>query len=457
VEEKRRILAIGTGDTKADELLFMRERIEAVGGVAVMMDVSVLGDPLHEPEALSAFIEEMRSSVPAQCRTARDSRAHQRRRLQRQGAGYLRPLGRRGHRSARPEASCMSGSLPKALVLDFGGVVTRTLFETHPLTEQVPGLKPGTLNWRGPFDPASDALWRSMQADEISERDYWKTRTREVGKMVGEDWQDMSTFVQRARGADPQAVVRPETGRAIRIAHEAGVRLAILSSELDLFYGESFRERLPLLLLFEVIVDATYTKILKPDSRAYAMVGEALQLPLSSCVFVDDPKRNVEDASARHAHRSFRRRPTGAKLCRGAQSFRPDALLIGKPESLPMRDINFLTENNAKPIRHPMAHPAEMRATPPKIIMKGEGVSVTDAEGRTVLDAVGGLWNVNLGYSCDPIKKAMAAVADGAYEAGVMLRVSGNNIILSPPLIITAVDVAKIAEGLDAGLAAAAA
>ncbi|WP_095202968.1 aminotransferase class III-fold pyridoxal phosphate-dependent enzyme [Mesorhizobium carmichaelinearum] len=73
-----------------------------------------------------------------------------------------------------------------------------------------------------------------------------------------------------------------------------------------------------------------------------------------------------------------------------------------------MRDINFLTETNAKPIWHPMAHPAEMRANPPKVIMKGEGVMVTDIGGNTVLDAVGGLWNVNLGYSCDPIKKAIA-------------------------------------------------
>ena len=192
----------------------------------------------------------------------------------------------------------MSGSLPKALVLDFGGVVTRTLFETHALTEQALGLEPGTLDWRGPFDPASDALWRSMQADEISERDYWKTRTREVGRLVGEDWQDMSTFVQRARGADPQAVVRPEAERAIRIAHTAGIKLAVLSNELDLFYGKSFRERLPLLALFETIVDATYTKILKPDTRAYAMVGEALQLPLNACVFVDDQKRNVDGAVA---------------------------------------------------------------------------------------------------------------------------------------------------------------
>lgn len=189
-------------------------------------------------------------------------------------------------------------SAPKALVLDFGGVVTRTLFETHELTEKALGLKPGTLAWQGPFDLASDPLWRSMQADEISERDYWKTRTREVGQLVGEDWDAMETFVRRARGADPEAVVRPEANRAIREAHAAGVRLAVLSNELDLFYGADFRSRLPLLSLFETIIDATYTKILKPDLRAYQAVAEALGLPANACVFVDDQKRNIDGAIA---------------------------------------------------------------------------------------------------------------------------------------------------------------
>ena len=73
-----------------------------------------------------------------------------------------------------------------------------------------------------------------------------------------------------------------------------------------------------------------------------------------------------------------------------------------------MRDTNFIVENNAKPIWHPMAHPAEMRANGPKVITAGQGVNITDLDGRTTLDAVGGLWNVNLGYSCDPIKKAIA-------------------------------------------------
>jgi putative hydrolase of the HAD superfamily len=186
----------------------------------------------------------------------------------------------------------------KALILDFGGVVTRTLFETHDITERALGLSPGTLTWRGPFDPSTDPLWVSMQAREITERDYWMTRTREVGALVGEDWSDMKTFVQRARGADAELVLRPEARDAILKAKQAGMKLAILSNELDLFYGTAFRKRFPLIELFDVIVDATYTKILKPDPRAYEQVLAELGLDRKNCVFVDDQKKNIEGAIA---------------------------------------------------------------------------------------------------------------------------------------------------------------
>jgi uncharacterized protein (UPF0261 family) len=45
-----RILVVGTGDTKADELLFMRDRIARAGGVPVMMDVGILADPPYCPD-----------------------------------------------------------------------------------------------------------------------------------------------------------------------------------------------------------------------------------------------------------------------------------------------------------------------------------------------------------------------------------------------------------------------
>ncbi|HWT56920.1 MAG TPA: aspartate aminotransferase family protein [Rhizobium sp.] len=72
-----------------------------------------------------------------------------------------------------------------------------------------------------------------------------------------------------------------------------------------------------------------------------------------------------------------------------------------------MRETNFIIENNARHMWHPMAHPAEMQAQPPRIITAGEGVEIVDIQGKKVLDAVGGLWNVNLGYSCEPVKKAI--------------------------------------------------
>jgi putative hydrolase of the HAD superfamily len=186
----------------------------------------------------------------------------------------------------------------RALVLDFGGVISRTLFETHAETEAALGLAPGTLPWRGPFDPDGDPLWQAMQADRISERDYWLTRTREVGRLLGEDWTRMEQFVQRARGADPALVIRPEAIEAIERARAAGCRLALLSNELDLFYGADFRRRLPLLETFDLIVDATHTGILKPDPRAYAAVTDGLGVAPADCVFVDDQARNVAGARA---------------------------------------------------------------------------------------------------------------------------------------------------------------
>jgi adenosylmethionine-8-amino-7-oxononanoate aminotransferase len=70
---------------------------------------------------------------------------------------------------------------------------------------------------------------------------------------------------------------------------------------------------------------------------------------------------------------------------------------------------NFLRENNARQVWHPMAHPNEMEASPPRIIVSAEGCHVTDIDGNRVIDAVGGLWNVNLGYSNAAIKEAIAA------------------------------------------------
>ena len=73
-----------------------------------------------------------------------------------------------------------------------------------------------------------------------------------------------------------------------------------------------------------------------------------------------------------------------------------------------MKDDNFLRENNARHMWHPMGHQGQQQANPPAIITGASGVRITDIDGREMVDAVGGLWNVNLGYSCDPVRDAIS-------------------------------------------------
>jgi len=67
---------------------------------------------------------------------------------------------------------------------------------------------------------------------------------------------------------------------------------------------------------------------------------------------------------------------------------------------------------NAKYLWHPMAHPQAMIDTPPDIITRGEGSWVWDADGHKLLDGVGGLWSVNLGFGRTEIRDAIVAQLD---------------------------------------------
>jgi adenosylmethionine-8-amino-7-oxononanoate aminotransferase len=51
-------------------------------------------------------------------------------------------------------------------------------------------------------------------------------------------------------------------------------------------------------------------------------------------------------------------------------------------------------------------------------------------------------------------KQTTATLQEVTYQNGAMVRVSGPNIILSPPLVLTAQDVQGILSALDAGFAA---
>ena len=73
-----------------------------------------------------------------------------------------------------------------------------------------------------------------------------------------------------------------------------------------------------------------------------------------------------------------------------------------------MKDDNFLREMNARNLWHPMGHPGDALTNAPKIIKSAQGVEITDIDGHSAVDAVGGLWCVNLGYSNHVVKQAIS-------------------------------------------------
>ena len=55
-----------------------------------------------------------------------------------------------------------------------------------------------------------------------------------------------------------------------------------------------------------------------------------------------------------------------------------------------------------------------------------------------------------------PVEKETAAkIYEATYNSGTMIRISGPNIILSPPLVSQATDIDQVLTSLDKGLASA--
>ena len=73
-----------------------------------------------------------------------------------------------------------------------------------------------------------------------------------------------------------------------------------------------------------------------------------------------------------------------------------------------MKDENFLKENNARHLWHPMGHPGDAQKHAPTIISSASGCTIEDIDGHKAIDAVAGLWCVNIGYGRQEMADAIA-------------------------------------------------
>lgn len=169
----------------------------------------------------------------------------------------------------------------RRLLLDFGGVVIKTPFET---LERV-----GRPPWLGPFDPESDSLWRRLQVGAMSERDYWHTRASELFPSSEDPIRELMAILFAPPAAE---VVRPETMELVKHAE----RPAVLTNDLSRFHDKAWLIEMGIDGVFDPLIDLSYVGYIKPDPRAFDHALGLLEEQPGNVVFVDDQPHNVEGA-----------------------------------------------------------------------------------------------------------------------------------------------------------------
>lgn len=181
------------------------------------------------------------------------------------------------------------------LLLDIGGVVHNTgVRMVERLARREPAMQP-VIEEIGGIASDRDELWQRMLRRQVTERDYWAQRAAELGAAMGETW-DTRALMDRFYQLPEHEWLCAPTIELMTDAKAAGLRVGALTNDMTAFHGPEWVARQEHLKLFDVIVDASLTGVMKPDPRAFRGGVDALGLPAEQIVFLDDMPWNVEGA-----------------------------------------------------------------------------------------------------------------------------------------------------------------
>jgi putative hydrolase of the HAD superfamily len=179
-------------------------------------------------------------------------------------------------------------SLPlrtKALIVDFGGVLTTSVWDSFAVFSREHGLDPGAVKRLFREDPEALALLRRLEIGEMSESDF----ERRFGERLGlEDASDLIDSMFRGMQPEPRMV------DAVRTARAAGIRTGLLSNS----WSTNHYDRSLLAELFDDVVISAEVGLYKPQPEIFQLACERLGVEPPAAVFVDDLRENVEGAEA---------------------------------------------------------------------------------------------------------------------------------------------------------------
>jgi len=197
----------------------------------------------------------------------------------------------------------------KAVISDFGGVLTTPLLAAFTRANAAIGISPDDLRaaMRLSAERADEPPLFTLERGQMTEPEFIADLAVSLEQVVGRPV-DLDGYGARIMNS----LERNEPLLAyFHTLHERGIRFAILTNNVR-EWQPIWRARLDADDLFELIVDSGFEGVRKPEPEIYALVLERLQLPGEDCAFLDDLEINLPPARAAGMHAIHYRDPDQA-------------------------------------------------------------------------------------------------------------------------------------------------
>ena len=180
---------------------------------------------------------------------------------------------------------------PKGLIVDFGGVLTTSIFDSFAAFYESQGIDPRFAEGVLREAAREDGLMHQIETGSITEQEFNRLLADALSKGLETpvDPEGLKERMFAQVGPDPEMV------QTVGRIKASGFSTALLSNS----WGSSGDYPRQLLdELFDAVVISGEVGLRKPDPKIYLMAAELIHLDPSDCVFVDDIRRNVEGAEA---------------------------------------------------------------------------------------------------------------------------------------------------------------
>jgi len=197
----------------------------------------------------------------------------------------------------------------KAVVSDFGGVLTTPLLEAFTRANEGIGVSAGDLRaaMRLSAERAHEPPLFTLERGQMTEPEFLADLRVSLQEVLGRPV-DLDGYGARLMNS----LERNEPLLAyFRTLHARGVRFAILTNNVR-EWQPLWRARLDADDLFELIVDSGFEGVRKPEPEIYARVLDRLRLPGDACAFLDDLEVNLPPAREAGMHAIHYRDPDQA-------------------------------------------------------------------------------------------------------------------------------------------------